>query len=296
MIAEQNPREQEPSSSTQETSLFKEAPKLGRKGKIHRLMKGAPEVYRKVVMFIEQGCYDYVAAEAMGVTADTWRKWMRRGEEEAADGKNTYYARFFRDISMASARARLMAELEVRRDDPKFFLTHGPGKPRPNRPGWSNRVEVAGDADSPLSLEVADARPDSAPVEELGTAIALMEELGLIHATPEGRQIIDALPSPRTDDPQTGVDLRPGDGAPEPVSHLSTEHPGNGAALPTDEAGSSFSSESGEDSGAEFIPDSLQSDDEDLYEDDATVDEGHNPLRGVSDKDIDPELLPPEFR
>lgn len=79
---------------------------------------------RMILAGIRAGGYPQVAAEAWGVPAELFRRWMRRG-------------RFKDEVRQAAAQARLRAEIETRDKDARFWLRHGPGKERPDAPGWS---------------------------------------------------------------------------------------------------------------------------------------------------------------
>ena len=46
-------------------------------------------------------------------------------------------------LPIARAQARAAAEIEVRRDNPAFWLRVGPGRSRPGAPGWTDRQEIA---------------------------------------------------------------------------------------------------------------------------------------------------------
>jgi hypothetical protein len=99
-----------------------------------------PEVQQKIVAFVRAGSYDWVAAEANGIDRYTFWEWIRRGEGEDRDRPQTEaYAQFAQEVREARAQARSAAEVEVRKDDPQFWLRCGPGKERPGEPGWTER-------------------------------------------------------------------------------------------------------------------------------------------------------------
>ena len=116
-----------------------------------------------------------VAAEAAGVDADLFARWLKIGEGRRAP-------RAYRDlvgaIRTAAARARVAAELAVHADDPKIWLTRGPGKERPHSPGWSAVVKPLVTVDNRTVNLLADS-----------TAAAMIEVmLAALAAHPEARK------------------------------------------------------------------------------------------------------------
>lgn len=97
-----------------------------------------PERHKAIVAAIRAGAYNWVAAEANGIDRETFRLWMRRGENERIEP----YLTFFVDVRTASAQARTAAEVEVRKDQPFNWLRFGPGRERENSPGWTESKQV----------------------------------------------------------------------------------------------------------------------------------------------------------
>ncbi len=95
------------------------------------------EVQRTIVAYVRAGAYPAVAAEAAGVSAATFRAWMQRGAARRAAAK---YRDFRAAVIEASAQARVTAELACFADDPKTWLTKGPGRETAETPGWSGVV------------------------------------------------------------------------------------------------------------------------------------------------------------
>lgn len=176
-----NSTREQPQGTTQvqapaKKPLFTNVSQNGRKPKLAKFFETHQDVYQKILMFIEQGVYDYVAAEAMGVTGRTWNEWLKIGEKNHFEGRVTIYSRFFLDVRTAQARGRLLAELEVRRDDPKFFLRCGPGKTRPGRPGWTENIVP----DEPTQLDDAAATGREDPsIGDLAATLVILEQLGM---------------------------------------------------------------------------------------------------------------------
>ena len=97
-----------------------------------------PERHKAIVAAIRAGSFDWVAAEANGITRETLRLWLRKGERD----KRKPYVAFSDDVRAARAQARLSAEIEVRRDQPFNWLRYGPGRERDGEAGWTESTEL----------------------------------------------------------------------------------------------------------------------------------------------------------
>jgi hypothetical protein len=97
-----------------------------------------PEVHERIVSSIRAGGYPHVAAEAWGVPKDVFDDWLKQGNQ-----KNAWdpFRSFAHDVRQAFAQARLRAEIEGYKKDPKLWLVHGPGRESEQRPGWSVSVK-----------------------------------------------------------------------------------------------------------------------------------------------------------
>lgn len=159
-----------------------------------------------IYSWVRQGAYPYAAAEAAGLTKESFDEWMRRGRQKK-QGRGRW-REFFMGVTAAAAQARILAEIEVRKNDPKFWLKNGPGKEAPQRPGWTKEANplVINDNRSVNLL----ASPEwnslwSTMLEALAdfpeARLALAQAL---RAIPQG-EIIDqvaALPTPKNTLPQ----------------------------------------------------------------------------------------------
>src|ERR1700678_4070987 len=99
-----------------------------------------PELEAKIVASIRAGGYPVVAAQAWGVSKELFERWLARGRRKNA---REPYRRFARNVDQALGQARLRAEMDAYKDDPKSWLKHGPGKELPGQPGWSALVKSA---------------------------------------------------------------------------------------------------------------------------------------------------------
>jgi hypothetical protein len=100
--------------------------------------KLTPEIEKKILDEIEAGGWPHVAAEAAGVSREQFSRWLLAGEKPKA---HKAVRNFARQVKIARAKARLKAEKAVLLDDPKTWLRSGPGKERPNDPGWTSIVK-----------------------------------------------------------------------------------------------------------------------------------------------------------
>ncbi|MCI0462849.1 MAG: hypothetical protein L0Z62_38370 [Gemmataceae bacterium] len=91
----------------------------------------------QLLTFLQAGAYGHIAAEAAEISAATLHEWLRRGQGK---GATEPYRSFARRYVQTRALARLHAELEVFKKDPKLWLKCGPGKETADSPGWSREV------------------------------------------------------------------------------------------------------------------------------------------------------------
>jgi hypothetical protein len=94
---------------------------------------------------IRAGAMPWVAAEVAGVPADLFQVWMRSLEIELCE--------FREEIRKAAAVARFKAEQRVLNENPLAWLTKGPGKSEPGKPGWGERSEITGADGGAVQLE-----------------------------------------------------------------------------------------------------------------------------------------------
>lgn len=114
-----------------------------------------PLLADRVLSYIRSGGYPLVAAEAAGVPREAFLQWLKWGERKKA---REPYRGFARGVRQAIAHGRLVVELAVHEKDPKFWLTHGPGKETANNPGWTGEVRPAGDQASAAEAANGDAQ------------------------------------------------------------------------------------------------------------------------------------------
>ena len=163
----------------------------GRRSILETLMEDVQDEYQRLLMTIELGAYDYVAAEAIGIGKSTWSQWMRYGRRDDEAGEDSIYRRFMLDVMQAQAKARMTVEMQVRRDNPEFWLTRGPGKTRPDRPGWTESIAVVGDADAdPITVSNHLIQEDVVTPTDAATVLLLMEQLGIVELNSNHQSVL----------------------------------------------------------------------------------------------------------
>jgi len=116
------------------------------------------EIQKKILGYIRQGAYDWVAAQACGIGSRTFYRWMSAGEKNA----NSPYRQFWQEVSQARAEARVLAEADVRKTQPFNWLRCGPGRERPGEPGWTEGHEITGPEGKELVVNIV-RRPAEKP-------------------------------------------------------------------------------------------------------------------------------------
>jgi hypothetical protein len=135
-----------------------------RGGRPEGSVKLTPDMEDSIVSMTRAGVYDYVAAEAVGVDARTFRDWMARGEGRHPTRRNTPQLKAFaKRIRQARAQGRAAKEIEVARDDPKYWLSHV-ARSRPDREGWTDPVEGPDPVSSPSELHPPPTEEEAAKV------------------------------------------------------------------------------------------------------------------------------------
>jgi hypothetical protein len=101
------------------------------------------DIQNSITAFIVAGAFPHVAAEAAGIPAEVFHRWMERGNpmnRPPSWKPHRLYTPFWQAVRQASAQARLAAEVQALRQEAVRWLMQGPGKERPRVPGWSQTV------------------------------------------------------------------------------------------------------------------------------------------------------------
>jgi hypothetical protein len=140
-----------------------------------------PERQQTIVSFIRAGMWDYIAAEASGIDYDTFYEWVRRGEGLDERPEEAIYAEFAKAVRQARAEARGSSEIEVKRTDPLAYLTKGPGRERPGRPGWTSSGDGSGNTTvTAIQVEVTYAKRDDARDANTANTAASVRVAGVV--------------------------------------------------------------------------------------------------------------------
>lgn len=100
-------------------------------------LKLTPDLEAKILASIRAGSFPHVAAEAWGVPRETFDNWLKLGSEKSI---RKPYSSFYKNVRQAVATARLKAEMEAYQANPITWLKSGPGKEKPDEPGWTSVI------------------------------------------------------------------------------------------------------------------------------------------------------------
>jgi hypothetical protein len=92
-----------------------------------------PTLIAEVCQRIQAGAFEQVAAESLGIPYATFQDWLRRGQQPRA---RRLYRRLADEVRQARGHARLMAEMQLRKEDAKAWLLNGPGRASNDQEGW----------------------------------------------------------------------------------------------------------------------------------------------------------------
>jgi hypothetical protein len=105
-----------------------------------------PKAAEQLLQYVRLGAYAHIAAPAAGVPRPLFERWVARGEKPRA---REPYRSFVRQLRTMEALARAKAETAALTKDPKFWLTHGPGRETAETQGWTGEprpVPMMGEA------------------------------------------------------------------------------------------------------------------------------------------------------
>lgn len=165
-------------------------PPFGKPKKVSPLievMRHDPESYHLMLQYIKQGAYPWVVFESLGIASVTYRKWYRRGREEVTEILDNFdeenppkeevevsaYGQLFIDIMKATGQARLFREIAVAEKNPEKWLTQGPGRSRPDEPGWteeSQNININAQINAEMTIQEEYSRAPT-DAETLGEAL-----------------------------------------------------------------------------------------------------------------------------
>lgn len=116
------------------------SPRDARRGRPSLL---TPRLQAAIVASVKAGAFYGHAAEAAGISRNTFFEWMARGEGRDGRPSTPEFADFANEVSRARAQARVAAETRVYEENPLAWLRMGPGRDRgPDEPGWTDRASA----------------------------------------------------------------------------------------------------------------------------------------------------------
>jgi hypothetical protein len=97
-----------------------------------------PELQARICSYIRAGGFPQIAAEAAGIPAKVFDRWMRYGQ---AKRPLPLYRDFLQAVRQAQAHARLIAETQALHESPLTWLKSGPGKETARLRGWTSPIK-----------------------------------------------------------------------------------------------------------------------------------------------------------
>jgi hypothetical protein len=171
------PNGTQPPEQTPAPTLVPPAPEKHPGGRPLKLIED-PEIEQRLLSYIRAGGYDWVSAEAAGISYRTFRRWMQQGSEDDAAALDTVFCQFWHKVRHAHAEARLAREVAVAQDEPLNWLMKGPGRERPGEPGWTNGDGDTAATVTAIQIEVVYAkRDDDQPVDRPQVTATVHQQL-----------------------------------------------------------------------------------------------------------------------
>lgn len=116
-----------------------------RRGRPVGSIKLTAEAEAIILSYIEAGAADYIASEAAGIDARTFRDYMLRGLGLHSSRKPTpQLVQFAEAVMQAKARARAVREIQAAEHHVPFWLTHM-ARSKPGREGWTDPIDAGHD-------------------------------------------------------------------------------------------------------------------------------------------------------
>jgi hypothetical protein len=164
--------------------LFSDSGVTEEMGRTTRL---TPELIQAICERIRVGTYPYIAAAACGIPRSTYYGWLKKADKK---GSLKIYRELRDRVGEAGAVARSSAELRVFKDRPLEWLRLGPGRERPDEPGWTETaqtIRVEG-GDTPVQLESSVF--NMIPTNTIAEGLDYLAELGYIQQTELGGKLL----------------------------------------------------------------------------------------------------------
>lgn len=113
-----------------------------------------PELGQKIVKLIEAGNYVETAAAAVGVSKDTFYRWLKKGARQARNGKQTDLSAWSERMQHAAARSEAADVLRISAAAKRHWQAAAWRLERKSPERWGRRrVEVTGPAGGPIQTK-----------------------------------------------------------------------------------------------------------------------------------------------
>lgn len=100
------------------------------RARVRRRVRLTAKVRQGVCDAIANGSWDWVAAAAFGIPKKDFRALVKR------------FPVFAREVEAAGAQSRVRQETTIAKTDPVRWARYGPGRERPDAPGWGASTTV----------------------------------------------------------------------------------------------------------------------------------------------------------
>jgi hypothetical protein len=106
-----------------------------------RRLRLTDRLIQQICGYIRSGAFEQTACEAFGVPYSLFQDWLAQARKK---GAGRLERQLLEAVRQARAQARVTPELQMRTENPRHWLLHGPGKEAPGCQGWSAPVRAAG--------------------------------------------------------------------------------------------------------------------------------------------------------
>jgi hypothetical protein len=174
-------------------------PRVG--GRETKLEQIGAQQYSQLLGYVRAGAFREQAAKVLGVTPSTFATWLRRGLEDLQAGQITSFSKLAVDILKAEGEARIVAEIEIKQNNPLAWLRHA-GRNKPDEPGWSEEKTIlhTGDDNHPITIDSTSLDKITAMRQALEVLTGLgMNPAALLEQRPSSVYDAPALPAPQPD-------------------------------------------------------------------------------------------------
>ena len=142
------------------------------------------EIAQTILTYIRAGAFDYVAAEAAGISDRTFRDWIARGEGRGPRPGTPELVAFAIDVRTARAQVRAAAEIRIFQEHPEYWLAHV-ARTKEDREGWTEPRRSKGEDMTPERIS---GLTDEELQEQLDRLQKVMRPTGSTRPGPKGQK------------------------------------------------------------------------------------------------------------